>query len=81
MEPLSSLVFADRATRDNTAPECANVGNHVARTSSMETLAGDTYHRHWRLRGNTLNFSPDIAVEHQVADDKDANLRKAFQGS
>ena len=79
LKALPGLVFSYCPTGNHPATKGTNIGDYIPRTSSMQTLASDAYHWHWRFRRNAFDLSPNVMIKHQVTDDKNTNLIKASE--
>ena len=68
------VVMADHAAHAHASAESMDVVHHVGGRSEEHGLFRDVHHGHRRFRRDARDVSPDVVVQHHVADHRDAGL-------
>jgi hypothetical protein len=69
----SFLILAHDSTSGDLSSQCPDVADNIRCASGMEALACHVDDRNRSFWRNPLDSTPDIAIKHQIANDKDAD--------
>jgi hypothetical protein len=75
-QPDAGFVVPDHADQDRRGTESGQIGRNVARAAQGVTLALDFDHGHRRFVRDPLDASPDVAIEHEIAQHEHAAPRE-----
>ena len=73
-QAVASLVVAEEAGNGGLGPERGEIERHVGRAARAVAVALEVDDGHGRLGRDALRVTPDVVVEHHVADDEDAEF-------
>jgi hypothetical protein len=71
------LVLTCTADNRHQRTERGDVHGYIGGAARLMTAVGCPHHRHGSLGRDALDISPDVAIEHQVADHEDVDLLPA----
>ncbi len=74
-QTLRSLVLTNHAGQRRMRAQRNNIARHIRGSAKAIIAIADTYHGHGSLRRDAADIAEPVAVQHQVADDEDADCR------
>ncbi len=73
-------VISDGAGDHGFTPKARHIVGNISGTAKEVRFFADFHHRHGGFGGDAADFPPDEAVQHEVAHDQDATVRKPGNG-
>lgn len=75
---LSVVVFPYKARQKNTAIEMRQIGRHIGGTAQHGLHGVHLINRYGRFRRNAFHLAVYIPIDHDIADNGNAQLRQPF---